>query len=269
MNPFPRVIRIESAGRCNFKCTHCPVGIHGNTRPLMSFDMFVTIFDSLPAVPDTLVFYHGGEPLLNKELELLIFYAKQKGVKWTVFNSNAFLLTLKRAKSLAISGLDEMRVSFDGSSAEENDRIRIGSNFAKHAPIVKQAADLLNVVIYNVKFDGDSKPAQYLRDYFGYSVKYRTDLARVWAHEDKTSKPTGDVRHCMELSDTFSILSNGDVVSCCEDLLADYVHGNVLVNTPLEIWGKMQYLRDGFLRKDYPELCKHCWIVTGHLLESS
>ena len=262
---FPQVVRIESAGYCNFKCRHCPVGIHGNNRPLMSLETFKQIFDSLPRLPKTLVFYHGGEPLLNKELESMVRYAKDKGVKWTVFNSNASLLTLERAQKLKDAGLDEMRVSFDGSSPEENNRIRKGSNFNKHAPIVKRAAVEigLTVTIYNVKFDGDPKTAKYLRDYFGNDVRYRTEIARVWAHEDKDSQPQTGVTFCESLMQTFSILSNGDVVTCCEDLLADYVYGNVLEESPLTIWNRMEDLRNRFANKDYPELCKHCWIVTG------
>lgn len=264
---FPRVVRIESAGRCNFRCQHCPVGIHGNTRDLMSFETFIRIFERLPVVPHTVVFYHGGEPLLNKELELLINYAKQKGVKKTVFNTNASLLTVVRAAKLANAGLDEMRISFDGSSVEENNKIRVGSDFWKHAPIVKQAAELVNITIYNIKFDGDPETAKYLTDYFGDLVKYRTDLARNWAHEEKTPQATTGATYCRELNETFSIMANGDVVTCCEDLLADYTYGNVLEETPLDIWNRMQELRDNFSKKDYPELCKHCYIVTGNRLE--
>ena len=260
---FPKVIRIESAGRCNFGCTHCPVGIHKNTRPIMTIGVFRQIFDRLPSIPNVLVLYHGGEPLLNPDLESLVAYAKNAGVKRVVFNTNASLLTVDRAVRLANAGLDEMRVSFDGSSPEENDKIRRGSNFYKHAPIVKQAAQLLNVVIYNIKFDGEPSPAIYLTEYFGNTVKYRTDLARVWAHEDKESQPTTGATYCTELSEKMSILSNGDAVTCCEDLMGDYIYGNVLEETPLDVWNKMQTLRDNFEKKDYPELCKHCYIVTG------
>jgi len=33
---FPDVIRIEVAGKCNFKCIHCPTGIQTNNRPLLT-----------------------------------------------------------------------------------------------------------------------------------------------------------------------------------------------------------------------------------------
>lgn len=265
MTPFPKIVRIESAGRCNFKCQHCPVGIHGNTRSLMSYDTFVKILDRLPEVPQTLVLYHGGEPLLNRDLERMIYHAKGQGVVKVKINSNASLLTLDRARTLQAAGLDDLYISFDGDSPEQNDKIRLGGNFYKHAPIVRQAArDIgLRVTIYNVRFNGETKTADYLREYFGNDVRYKTDYARVWAHEDKDSQPSTGVVYCNDLWQTFSILSNGDVVTCCEDLLGDYTYGNVLQQTPLEIWQAMESLRADFMEKSYPELCKHCWIVTG------
>lgn len=267
MTPFPKVVRIESAGRCNFGCTHCPVGIHKNARPLLSFENFKRIFGSLPAIPETLVLYHGGEPLLNTELEAMIGHAKDSGVKKVLFNTNASLLTTVRAAHLAQAGLDEMRVSFDGSSVKENDAIRRGSNFWKHAPIVKQAAELLTVTIYNIKFDGSPATAQYLRDYFGNEVRYKTDLARVWAHESKDTPAQNAPTTCRELFTTFSILSNGNVVSCCEDLMGDFLYGNVYDELPLDIWNRMQVTRDNFAQKNYPELCRKCYIVTGKYMD--
>jgi radical SAM protein with 4Fe4S-binding SPASM domain len=197
----------------------------------------------------------------------MIDHCKRIGVQRVLFNSNASLLTVERAKKLAAVGLDELRISFDGSSPEENDRIRVGSNFAKHAAIVKKVAKELPIKIYNVKFDGDPLPAKFLKDYFGTSVKYHTDPARIWAHNDKIHRPTTDAIYCSEMVEKMTILSNGDVVMCCEDLLGDYRFGNVLLEMPLNIWTRMQQFRDAFGRKLYPEGCLGCWIVTGARME--
>lgn len=267
IDPFPDVVRFESVGRCNFRCTHCPVGQFGNNRDVMRFHTFKQIFDRLPLVPRVAILYHGGEPLLNKELEDMIRYCKQKGVQKVAFNSNASLLTVARGKSLSEAGLDELRVSFDGSSPEENDKIRVGSHFDKQAPIVREVAKFLPIRVYNVKFDGDPRPARFLVDYFGQGVKYHTDPARIWAHNDKQNEPSTGVDYCSEMVEKFSILSNGDVVTCCEDLLGDYRFGNVLLETPLEIWNRMQSVRDTFYHRDYPELCRHCYVVTGALMK--
>ena len=268
MRSFPQVVRIEPAGICNLKCTHCPVGIEGGKRPvILTLENFIKYFDSLPSVPRVLVLYHGGEPLMCKDLEMMIIYAKSKGVKYTVFNSNVALLSEKRGITLGLAGLDEMRVSFDGESPQENDAIRINSNFEKHAPIVKAVAEATirpkKIVIYNAR-KGTDEPAQYLKDFFKFSpVMFRGEKMRTWARLDVSAPPPArDVDFCSNLFDTFSILSDGNVVMCCEDLQADDIVGNVNDNTPLEIWEKMEERRRGFAIKEYPKFCQSCWVVT-------
>ena len=61
---------------------------------------------------------HGlGEPLLNKELPRMISYLKARGT-YVLFNSNGIALTEKRGQALIDAGLDEYRLSMDGSSRE-------------------------------------------------------------------------------------------------------------------------------------------------------
>lgn len=268
MRPFPDVVRIEPAGICNLKCTHCPIGVEGGHRVILSFENFVKYFDALPIVPRVLVLYHGGEPLLAKELEFMILYAKSKGVKHTVFNSNVALLTQNRGLKLGLAGLDEMRVSFDGENPEQNNAIRVNSDFEKHAA---QVRDMLlaghgpkKTVIYNARV-GTDQPAEYLKEYFkDCNVEFRGVQMRSWARKGNADKSAGsDVTFCSNLFETFTILSDGNVVMCCEDLQNDEIVGNVNDDTPLTIWNRMGARREAFARKDYPELCRSCWVVTS------
>lgn len=263
MRPFPDVVRIEPAGRCNFRCRHCPIE---NLRGLLSFEQFKDIFDHLPFVPRVLVLYHGGESLLNKELEAMLAYAKEHGVSKTVLNTNASL-----ARRLV--DLDEMRVSFDGESPEENNYIRVGSNFSKHAIKVKALAEQgQKIVIYNARVtagEAKSGAADYLMNFFGDLVTYRTEPMRLWASQDKpleghqvAFKPTG-ATFCSNLFDTFTVLANGDVPKCCEDLNGEDIYGNVFQESPQTIWNRMEEVRENFERKRYPKQCQTCWVVAG------
>jgi radical SAM protein with 4Fe4S-binding SPASM domain len=228
------------------------------------------MFDSLPKVPRVLVLYHGGEPLLNKDLEYMILYAKSKGVQKTVFNSNVALLTEKRGITLGMAGLDEMRVSFDGESPEQNDTIRVNSHFNQHAPIVRKVAEgkirPKKIVIYNARF-GTTEPAPYLREFFKDSpVDFRGEKIRTWARDKNAPDPSGEVDFCSNLFETFTMLSDGSVVMCCEDLMADEIVGNVNEESPLAIWERMEERRQAFAEKNYPKLCQSCWVVTGKFM---
>lgn len=262
MRTFPEVVRIEPAGVCNFRCTHCPVGREGGKRIILSYVNFVKFFEALPRVPRVLVLYHGGEPLLNRDLEQMITFAKRRGVHKVVFNTNAALLNDKRDFSL----LDEMRVSFDGQSAQENDAIRVNSHFEKHAAEVKKLAlsqkRPKQITIYNA---GNGKPPQYLLDYFqGVNVLFKSVTLRTWARMANEPKPSNGTTYCSNLFETFTILSDGTVPMCCEDLQGDALQGNVFENTPLEIWERMEIVREAFVRKEYPRLCQSCWVTAGY-----
>lgn len=82
----------------------------------MTFAEFTRLVDQFPRLERAVL--HGiGEPLLNRELAPMIRYLKERNVH-VVFNTNAILLYPKRQVELAESGLDELRVSCDGSTPE-------------------------------------------------------------------------------------------------------------------------------------------------------
>ena len=261
MTPFPDVIRIEPAGICNLRCTHCPVGVEGGKRIILSFVNFVRIFEGLPLVPRVLILYHGGEPLLNKELEQMIAYAKDRGVSKIAFNTNAALINPKRD----LSQVDELRVSFDGDSPEENDSIRVNSHFTKHAAQVKELAQSNQrpkvIKIYNAR-RGTNEVAPYLLDYFSdCNVIFEGIKIRRWARVANEPMETNGKTHCSNLFETFTVLSNGDVPMCCEDLQGDAIQGNIFQNSAAELWNRMQSVRAAFEAKQYPRLCQSCWVL--------
>jgi len=265
MRHFPDVVRIEPAGVCNFKCRHCPIGVEGGHRVILRYEKFVEYFEMLPFVPRVLVLYHGGEPLLNKYLEAMIEYAKMRGVQKIAFNTNASLLSNKRD----LSQVDELRVSFDGDTFEENNSIRVGSDFTKHAEQVRLLALSLHrpkiIKIYNARKGTDSV-APYLRDYFADcpNVIFEGIQIRAWARMKNEPLPAREgVTHCTALMETFTILSDGSVPMCCEDLQADDIIGNVNQNSPVELWERMETRRLAFARREYPRLCQSCFVVTG------
>lgn len=261
---FPDVVRIEPAGSCNFRCTHCPVGREGGKRGILTYGAFVSIMNILPLVPRVLVLYHGGEPFLNREIFQMLAYAKSVGVEKTVLNTNASLIN----STMDFSDLDEMRVSFDGESAQDNNDIRRNGRFAVQGLSIRNISVSIKrpkeIVIYNIR-KGTDEPAEYLKEYFrGYPVKFRGGQMREWARVNSPEKPNNGARYCRNLFETFTVLADGSVPMCCEDLLGEQIQGNVFTHTPLEIWNNMQTLRDNFAKGNHPQLCKSCWVLTGY-----
>jgi len=113
----------EVANRCNSKCATCPLTFspQEDARQL-SLDEFKSLVAQLPDLRRA-VLQGIGEPLLNHELPAMIRHLDERGV-YTVFNTNAALLTRRRQVDLVHSGLDELRVSLDSSTPETYLKIR-------------------------------------------------------------------------------------------------------------------------------------------------
>lgn len=120
---LPRSIYIEPTSRCNELCQQCPRTLLTREEDCdLSFERFRYIVDQFPVL-DRVVLHGLGEPLLNKELPQMIRYLKDRGT-YVLFNSNGILLNAKRGQALIDAGLDEYRLSMDGSTRETYARVR-------------------------------------------------------------------------------------------------------------------------------------------------
>ncbi|BCL81157.1 radical SAM protein [Ktedonobacteria bacterium brp13] len=138
---LPRSIYIESTTRCNELCQQCPRTLLTREEDRdLSFENFRSIVDQFPAL-ERVVLHGLGEPLLNKELPKMIRYLKERGV-YVLFNSNGILLTERRGQELIDAGLDEYRLSMDGTNRESYARIRGVDAFDKIWRNVRAFIDL-------------------------------------------------------------------------------------------------------------------------------
>ncbi len=121
--PSPVEVYFEVANRCNSLCATCPLTFSPQeAAKQLSLEEFVQLVAQFPDLRRA-VLQGIGEPLLNRELPAMIRHLKERGV-YVVFNTNATLLTYRRQVELIESGLDELRVSIDGSTPETYLKVR-------------------------------------------------------------------------------------------------------------------------------------------------
>ncbi len=121
--PSPVEAYFEVANRCNSKCATCPLTFSPQEQARqLSLGEFTALVEQLPDLRRA-VLQGVGEPLLNRDLAPMIAHLKQRGV-YTVFNTNAALLTRRRQVELVHSELDELRISLDGSTPETYLKVR-------------------------------------------------------------------------------------------------------------------------------------------------
>lgn len=121
--PSPVELYIEVTNRCNLRCNTCPqfFGMAERFHDL-GWERFLAITDQFPHLRRVML--HGiGEPLLNPDLGRMIRHLKGRGT-YVLFNSNGLLLRGRKARDLAGSGLDQLRISLDGGTPETYRAVR-------------------------------------------------------------------------------------------------------------------------------------------------
>ena len=129
-HPTPVEVYIEPTNRCNEFCTTCPRTFFQREPPAdLDFTKFVRILDQFPGVQRVVL--HGvGEPLLARELPLMVAEANRRGAH-VLFNTNALALTPRLMQQLVDAGLDQLRVSMDAADPRTYRRIRGVNGYEK------------------------------------------------------------------------------------------------------------------------------------------
>ena len=128
--PTPREVYIEPTNRCNELCQTCPrTFFQREPEADLDFERFVHILDQFPGV-DRVVLHGIGEPLLARDLPLMVAEANRRGAR-VLFNTNALALHPRLAQRLMDAGLDELRVSMDAADPRTYRAIRGVDGYAK------------------------------------------------------------------------------------------------------------------------------------------
>jgi MoaA/NifB/PqqE/SkfB family radical SAM enzyme len=123
-------IQVEVTTHCNAACIYCPRTVYGKSwqNRHFSIDVFRRLAPAFRRARH--VHLQGwGEPFLNPHFFEMIATAKTAGCMVGT-TTNAMLLDRERISLLLESGIDLVAVSLAGT-AQENDRIRKGTNFAR------------------------------------------------------------------------------------------------------------------------------------------
>ncbi|WP_232701770.1 TIGR04347 family pseudo-SAM/SPASM protein [Halobacterium wangiae] len=109
--------------QCNLYCSHCYAAADTETAPgELSTAEGKALLDDLADFGVPVVLFSGGEPLVRDDVEELVAYAADRGIR-PVLSTNGTLLTEERAASLRDAGLQYAGVSVDGLP-ERNDAFR-------------------------------------------------------------------------------------------------------------------------------------------------
>lgn len=117
-------IVIELTGACNLNCQHCIFANRREENSILSPEIIDQVIADLTSLNTANVFLSGGEPTLHPDLPAIIRRLKSSGIEQVTVLSNGLLIDEKYAHSLKTAGVDQVRISIDGTTPTINDKIR-------------------------------------------------------------------------------------------------------------------------------------------------
>jgi MoaA/NifB/PqqE/SkfB family radical SAM enzyme len=255
-------LNVETTNYCNLRCTICPVN-RGMVRQKRWLDpaLFRGLIDRTPTLRFVLPF-QWGEPLLHPEIDSMVRYASERGVR-SMLTTNGTLLDDAMAERLLRSGLDRLTISVDGDDAT-HERIR-GAPLAEvreRVAALRERRDrgrhALRIDVSMV-LDEATKPA---------IERYRAEWRRL---ADRVQviprlRPAPRRRACREAwRGSLVVLVDGTVTACCADSEGALALGNAHEDAPACILNDAPFreLRRRHRRGDFPEPCRGCGEFDG------
>jgi radical SAM protein with 4Fe4S-binding SPASM domain len=289
--PFPSAFCIQTINACNASCIMCPLAQTAKKRSIvLSEILFEKIIKEI--IQEHLKFTHiylflQNEPLMDKDIfkRFRLIKRLSNGKIKTGLVTNGSLFAKEKIKELEQSELDELIFSIDALTEETYKKVRQGLNFQVVIKNIKNIIDSNFNGHLAVKFVVQKDNMAELEDFKKYWLNNNipvqiTDLRNRAGDlnsfdelrlEDKKSTFFGKIfnyvmkrmiRGCSTPLTTFNIMSNGDVILCCDDFSNKLILGNVNESTIKEIWNSKDYkkIREMLFKGEYEKIpaCRTC-----------
>lgn len=286
---MPFAVHIFPSYFCNFKCAYCIHSLNEKAftgilkKQMMSMDIFRQAIDGMREYQGKLKllnFAGHGEPLLNKDLPQMIYYARQANITDKIeVVTNAYNLTEYVSDALIHAGLDSIRISVQGVSAEKYKKISQVdidyTNFVKQIQYFyrnKQRCKVYIKIIDHALENEDEKQKYYetfggICDYIAveHLVPTASDVDYEQFGIDYNQTQQGFLYKIIEVCPMpfymLIIEPNGDVRNCCATKFPILL-GNVKDTSLKDIWNSnllkkfwVMHLSEG--RSAHP-VCNSC-----------
>lgn len=126
-SPALSLVAINLTRRCNLACAHCYLDAkvlrEGDPGELDAIEICALLDDIASRGNQPLVVLTGGEPLLRRDLEIIVSHGARLGLTM-VLGSNGTALTEHRAQVLKRAGLAGVGISLDSLDPQRHDAFR-------------------------------------------------------------------------------------------------------------------------------------------------
>lgn len=126
----PVQLDVELNGSCNMKCPFCLHGYEKRPHALMRMDSYKKLIDeAIEFGVRGLKLNYINEPMLRKDLEECITYAKSAGMLNVYLVTNGTLLGPERRSTMIDSGITKVFISVDATTPDTYNKQRLSGKF--------------------------------------------------------------------------------------------------------------------------------------------
>ncbi len=275
--PFPMYLYLEPTNICNMNCPVCANSRMKRKKGYLDFNLAKKILDECGKNSLYYMTLHSqGEPLLHKELDQIVAYAK-KQVKVVAVITNGLLLDEDYIRRLSEAGLDSLVISF--AVTPEKFKLTRGEGYDKVERAIYRVADYKEkhnlkdpfVKLVCILTDETEKEKQIFVDKFKPVVNafdlrplHKMSIGNALYERYGTGFDIlPDIRiPCRQLWKHLVVDWSGKATACSQDIEFQMSVGSVNNNTIQELWNNdlLNQQRLYHLSNQYSQidLCKDC-----------
>lgn len=274
--PDPKFIQIETTLACNAECPFCSHATLTRRPRRMEDWVWRKIIDETRGLGITYRPFLINEPLADHRLAEILRYIRRDPTAKIELNSNGELMKEERAREILDAGLDIIRFSIDGFSAETFSKSRVGLDYdltvervRRFIEIAREKRSAAHIEVRMISMDYNRHEQEAFVDFWtkAGAVAIITDLY-VWPWEPEV-KPVQ--LPCKKVLREMFFFVNGKATLCCWDSHERGVVGDVTRQHVLDIWNgelnrRYRALLEQGRRRDLL-LCSNCEAYKNHYFE--
>lgn len=239
--PPPKYIQIESTIACNAACPFCSHSTLTRRPRRMEDWVWKKIIDETRGMGVTYRPFMINEPLADMRLGEIMRYIRQDDTARIELNSNGEMMKEQRAVEILEAGVDVIRFSIDGFSAETFNRSRVGLDYDttvwrthKFIQLAKERGGAGRIEVRMIDMDYNKHEQEPFVDFWtkAGAEAIVTDFYN-WPWEPEV-KPVQ--LPCKKVISEMFFYVNGKATLCCWDSHERAVVGDVTKDHVLDIW---------------------------------
>jgi len=273
---------VETTAKCNLYCPMCPRETHKQPKADMERGVFERVVREAGRTAEHMMLIGLGEPFMDPQIFERIEFCHRHSIS-TLLSTNGTFLDERVAARVLDSPLEQITLSFDGSSKESFEFYRKGAkfekvraNFVRFAEMKHARRSKLQVVVQMVRLERNAGEVdEFLRFWRGIPG---VDQVRI--KEDETNLMHPEAGHAAEdwkhpchylWRGPLYVKQNGDVYPCCQSYMLDGAPLGNIAREPLEsLWNsdEMRRMRRAHVsgRAGEIDICARCCTTIPHPL---